>query len=117
MKWRAQFAECPPLRHRFEVIDRFGSFYLDNAQQLASPIRGLQDEIGIPGRLPYLDRCRLLIARIDGNLEFSSIFHLKQANEPIVLELLPNRAQEDGTQQDLRSRRKPGEYSMRIAAS
>ena len=116
MKQRAQFAECPPLRHRFEVIDRFGGFHLDNAQELPSSILRLQDEIGIPWRLTCLDRCRLLIARIDGNLEFSSIFRLKQANKPIMLKLLPNRAQENGAQQDLRSRRKPGEYSMRIAA-
>jgi len=74
----------------------------------------MEHQIGIPGQLPYRNGGGLFVAWIDRNLEFSSIFRLQEANDPIVLELLTNRAEENWAQRDLRNRRKPAEYSMRF---
>jgi hypothetical protein len=63
----------------------------------------------------------MLIARIDADLEFSFVFGLKKANDPIVLELFSDGSYEDRTQigpSDVcfqqnwaKPRAKPGEYS------
>src|SRR6476620_6338260 len=37
----------------------------------------------------------LFVARIDGNVEFSFVFRLQQANDAVVLELLPDWPDED----------------------
>jgi hypothetical protein len=76
----------------------------------------LEDEVRVPRRRPDGDRCRLLVAGIDGDFEFSLVFRLKQANYAIVLDLLANGPHEDGTQQVLPEVCKPGEYSTRFPA-
>ena len=50
------------------------------------------------------DRRRLLVSGIDRYFEFSLIFRLQQANDPVVLELFAHRPDKDGTQQALRNR-------------
>jgi CheY-like chemotaxis protein len=93
MKRRSQAGERRPLRHRLEVVDRLGGLYLNDAQQLPSPF-ALQDEIGKPRRRST-DRRGLLIAGVDGDVELSLIFRLKQADDAVVLELLPDWPDED----------------------
>ena len=75
------------------MIDRLSGLDLDHTQQLPSPLV-LKDEIRKPGgRSPY--SCRLFIPRIDGDFKFSFVFLLKQANDAVVLELLPDWPDED----------------------
>ena len=57
------------------------------------------------------------MAGVDGDLEFSLVFRLKQANDPVVLELLADGPHEDGAQRVLPSVCKPGEYSTRFPLS
>jgi CheY-like chemotaxis protein len=88
MKGRVQTRKGGPLRHRLQVIDGLSRFHLDNAQQLAATF-ALEHEVRIPrGRSPY--RRGLLAARVDGDVKFSLIFRLQQANDAVVLELLPD---------------------------
>ena len=93
MKRRPQSRKCRPLRHRLEVIDRFGGFYLNDAQQLPAPFT-LQHKIWKPGWWST-DRGGLLIAGVDGDVELSLIFRLQQADDAVVLELLPDWPDED----------------------
>jgi hypothetical protein len=57
------------------------------------------------------------MAGVDRDLEFSLVFRLKQANDPVVLELLADRPHEDGAQRVLPGVCKPGEYSTRFPLS
>ena len=88
-----QLAERPPLRHRFEVVDRLNRFDLDDAKQLLAAV-ALQHEVGKP-RVRPADAGGLLVPRIDRDFEFPFIFRLKQADDAVVLELLPDWPDED----------------------
>ena len=39
-------AEVSPLRHGFEMVDRFGGFHLDRPEQLMGPVGARHDQIG-----------------------------------------------------------------------
>jgi len=93
MKGCSQSGERRPLRHRLEVVDRLGGFYLNDTEQPPSTF-ALQDEIGKPRRRSA-DRRGLFIAGVDGDVELSLIFRLKQADDAVVLELLPDWPDED----------------------
>jgi CheY-like chemotaxis protein len=85
--------ERAPLRHRFEVIDGLSRFNFDNTEQpLAAFV--LEDEIGEPRGRPA-DSGVLFVAGIDGDVEFPFIFGLQQPDDAVVLELLPDRPDED----------------------
>jgi len=88
---RRQLRERLPLGHRLEVVDGLSRFHLDDTEY---PFPVLQDEVGEP-RGRSADAGRLFVARIDGDFEFSLIFSLKQADDAVVLELLPDRPDED----------------------
>jgi CheY-like chemotaxis protein len=75
------------------VVDRLGGFYLNDSQQLPSALV-LQDQIGKPRRRST-NRGGLLTAGVDGDVELSLIFRLKQADDAVVLELLPDWPDED----------------------
>src|SRR5689334_2120201 len=75
------------------MIDGLGRFHLDHAEQLSATV-ALQHEVRKPwGRPPY--RRILFIAGVDGDVEFPFIFRLQQANDAVVLELLPDWPDED----------------------
>ena len=93
MKRRPQTGERRPLRHRLQVVHRLGRLYLDDAQQPSATLV-LKDEIGIPRRRSTHRRA-LLIAGVDGDVELSLIFRLQQADDAVVLELLPDWPDED----------------------
>jgi len=118
MERGAQLRKRRPLRHRLEVVHRLGGLDFDSAEELAPAVGRLQDKIRVPRQLrrPHQHRDRLIVARIDGDLEFSLVFRLKQANDAVVLELLPNGPHEDGAQRVLSGVCKPGEYSTRFPA-
>jgi hypothetical protein len=116
VKGRPQSGERRPLRHRLEVVDRFRGLYLDGAQELSPAIRRLEDQVWIPRRCSHNYRDGLLLTGVDGNFELSLVFRLKQANHPIVLQLLANGPHEDGAQRVLPGVCKPGEYSTRCGA-
>jgi len=75
------------------VIDRFGGFYLNDTKQFP-PALAVEDEVGKPRRRPTNGR-RLFIAGVDGDVELSLILRLKQADDAVVLELLPDWPDED----------------------
>src|SRR5687767_15763367 len=102
-------------------IYRFGRLDFDEAEQLAALLRGLKDEVGIPGWRPS-DGRRLFVARIDGNLELSLVFRPQQANHAVVLELLADGPHENRAQHNLRreymrvqGRRKTGRSGLNVA--
>jgi CheY-like chemotaxis protein len=75
------------------MVDGLSRFHLDDAEQLPSPFV-LKHEVRIPGgRSPYSRG--LLITRIDCDVKLSLIFRLKQANDAVVLQLLPDWPDED----------------------
>src|SRR5712691_3783638 len=75
------------------MIDRLSRLDFDDAEQLAASL-AVQHEIRVPrGRTPY--RRGLFIPQIDRDFEFSLIFRLKEANDAVVLELLPDRPDEN----------------------
>ena len=75
------------------MIDRFGGFYLNDTKQFP-PALAVEDEVGKPRRRPT-DWSGLLIAGVDGDVELSLIFRLQQADDAVVLELLPDWPDED----------------------
>jgi len=92
MKRRAQTGERHPLRHGLEMIDRLGRLDLNHTKQLPTAFV-LKDEVGEPwgrSRGWSTDRRVLFVARIDRDFELSLIFRLQQANDAVVLELLPD---------------------------
>jgi CheY-like chemotaxis protein len=93
VKRRPQAGKRRPLRHRLEVINRLGCLYFNDAQQPSSTL-AMQDEIRVP-RLRSPDRRGLFTAGVNGDVELSLIFRLKQADDAVVLELLPDRPDED----------------------
>ena len=92
MKGRPQLGKRPPLGHRLEVVDRLSRFNLDNAEHFLAAF-ALEDKVGIPRRRSA-DAGGLFVPRIDGDLEFPFIFRLKEADDAVVLELLPDRPDE-----------------------
>lgn len=99
MKRRAQSAEGPPLRHRFERVHRFAGLDFNRAQQLSSAFLTVENQIRIHGELARWDGCVLLRSRIHGHVEFAFVAGLKKANDAIVLELFADRAREDRAHQ------------------
>ena len=75
------------------MIDRLGRFDFDDPKDSA-PAVALQHQVRIPRRRPA-DRRGLLIAGVDRDVELSLIFRLKQADDAVVLELLPDWPDED----------------------
>src|SRR5262245_7640871 len=97
-----QLRKRGPLRHGLEVVQGLGCLDLHDAEQLPASLSGLEHEVGVPGRGRGSDRRRLLVARVDRDVELSLVLCLKQTDYTIVLELLAHRPHEDGAQQNLR---------------
>lgn len=98
---RAKARQRCPLRHGFEIVDRFGGLDLHHPQQAVCSIVGLKNEVRIPRRGSGSYGHGLLVAGIDADFELSLVFRLKKANDPIVLELLADGPHEDGAQRNL----------------
>jgi CheY-like chemotaxis protein len=93
MKSSVQARKRGPLRYGLEVVDRFGRFHLHDAKQPSTPF-ALQYQVWIPlGLTPH--GCGLLAPWVYGDVKFPLIFRLEQANDSVVLELLPDGPDED----------------------
>src|SRR5689334_24119816 len=99
MKRRPGARKMRPFGQRFQMVYRFPSLDLDDAQQLATAIRGLKHDVGIYRGRPDRHRHGLLRARIDSRLELAFELHLQQADYAVVLELLADRPHQDRAHQ------------------
>src|SRR5262249_8762606 len=93
-----QLPKRHPLRHRLEMVDRLGGLDLDYADELLRFLVGVQDKVRKPWRGWRPDRSRLLVTRVDGDVELPLVFGLEKANYPVVLELLAHGTHEDRAQ-------------------
>jgi hypothetical protein len=91
MERRAGPAEVRPLRHGLQVIDGFGRLDLDCPHELPARICRREHEIRKYLHLPYPDRDRLIFADVDGDFMLALELELQQANDTVVLELFPDR--------------------------
>lgn len=92
MERRAGAAEVGPLRHGLEMVNRLGGLDLDSPQQLVPPVARRQDEVRKNLDLPDLDRNGLAVADIGNDLLPLLEADLEQPDDPIMLELLADRA-------------------------
>ena len=100
MKRRAQAAERHPFGQRFEVIHRFNGLDLDNLFDLPAPILRCQHDIRINSRRPSSDGGVLLHAWVDTDVEATAKLGLENTDDPVVLELLSDRPDEDGAHEN-----------------
>src|SRR5262245_15257418 len=99
MERRAPLAEMRPLRHRFQVIDRFSGLDFDDAFQPVSLVQGHQQQVRIHLRGSDFYARRLFIPGVDGNFVLALKFRLQEADDAVVLELLSNRSDQNRTQE------------------
>ena len=91
MERRPGPAEVGPLRHRLEVIDRFGGLDLDRSHQLLAPIDGRQHQVGKNLHLADAHRNRLILADIRHDVVLALELDLQETDDTVVLELFANR--------------------------
>jgi hypothetical protein len=87
------------------MVDRFGRLDLDGTHELPSTVCRGQDEVGKNLHHPDLDRQRLILSDVRGDVVFSLQTDLQQPDDAIVLELLADRAHEDRTHEASGKRR------------
>ena len=97
VKRGARPAEVCPLRHRFEVIDRFGGFYLDRAHQLFASIDRRQHQVRENLDLPDAHRDGLVLADVGDHVVLALQFGLQEPDDTVVLELLADGPHQDWT--------------------
>ena len=88
-------AQMGPLGTRLQVVDRFGRFHFNGAQQLAAAVRGRQHEVGENLQLANLDRRALILADVGDDLVLSLQLDLEEPDDAIVFELLANGTHEN----------------------
>jgi len=99
MKRGANPAEMRPLRHRFEMVDRLGGFHFDDAfEALAFPRRR---EHQVRKHLPRADAnaSGLFFPHVRRHIVLTLELRLKKADDPVVLELLTDRPNQNWTQE------------------
>src|SRR4051812_11324281 len=92
MKRGARPAEMRPLRHGFEMIDRFGGLDFNRAHELVPAVGRCQDEVGKNLHLPDADRNRLVFPDVRHDVMATLESNLQQSNHTVVLQLLADRA-------------------------
>ena len=88
-------AEMRPLRHGFEMVHRFARLDFDDPLEPVSAIDRRQHEVREHLPDAHLDAGRLLVADVDRHVMSSLELRLEKADDPVVLELLSNRTNED----------------------
>lgn len=96
VKRRADAAEVRPLRHGLEMIHRLPRLDLDDPFEPLPPIRGRQDEIGEHLPVPDTHAGALFIADVDCNVVAPLQSCLQQSDDTVMLELFPDRPDQDG---------------------
>lgn len=104
IKRSASPPEVGPLRHGFQMVDRFGGLYLDRSHQLAAAVRGGEDQIREDLHLPDTHRHRLAFSDIDGHLVSALEPDLQEPDDTVVLELLADGPHQDRTHDTSRTR-------------
>ena len=89
--------EVRPLRHRLEVIDRFGRFHLDRPHQLLALVGRRQHQIGKDLDLPDPDRHCLVLSDIRDDVVLALELDLQKPDDTVVLELLTDGPYQDWT--------------------
>ena len=84
--------EMSPLRHGLEVVDRFCRLDLDSTQQPVPAVTRCQHQVRKDLDLSNLHGSGLTVADIGGNLQPLFETDLKQPDDPVMLELLADRA-------------------------
>lgn len=98
MKRGADTTEMSPLGHRLEMVDRLGRFdFHDPFEALSFPRRR---EHQIRKHLPGADADsgRLFFAYVRSDVVLTLELRLKKADDPVVLELLTDRPNQNWTQ-------------------
>ena len=88
MERRTRPSEMRPLRHRFEMIDRFCRLDFDRAHELSAAIGRRQDQVGEYLNLADSNGHRLVFADIGRDIVPPLETYLKEPDHPVVLELL-----------------------------
>ena len=86
-----------PLGHRLEMVDGFSGFDLDRTQKLMSLIWRGEYEIRKDLHGPNSYWYRLLLPHVDRHIRATLQSNLKQTDDAVVFELLPNGAHQDRT--------------------
>ena len=86
-----------PLRHGFQVIDRFGGFDFNGAHQPVAPFRRRQHQVGEYLDLPYLHWYGLVLPDVGDYVVPPLQLDLQQPDDPVMLELLTNRTYQNRT--------------------
>src|ERR1051326_6690922 len=99
MKGCSNAPEVRPLRHRFEMIDGFGRFDFDDAVQPA-PLSGRREhEVRKHLTRANADARGLFFAGVGRHVVFPLELRLQQSDDPVVLELLADRPNQNRTQE------------------
>jgi hypothetical protein len=105
MKGSPSPAKVRPLRHRFEMIDRFGGFHFDRSHQPVPTVRGSKYKIRKELNLSNPNRSCLRFADVRHYLDLALQAHHEEPNNAVVLELLAHGADEDRAHGTSRRRR------------
>lgn len=100
MKRRPQPAERRPLGKRFEIVHRLDGLDFDDRLDTPAPILGHEDDVRKHCLGARADRGVLLHSRVDTDLEATAKLGLQKADDPVVLELLADRPDEDGAHEN-----------------
>src|SRR5690349_15773580 len=92
MKRSARAAEVRPLRHRLQMIDRFGGLDPDRSHQFVASIGRREDKIWKDLHLPDSHRPGLVFADVGHHVVAAFEADLQQSDDAVVLQLLANRA-------------------------
>ena len=90
-------SEGRPLRHRLQVVDGFVRLDFDHAVQAVGAVVRREDQIGKQLPDPEPEWGRWLTGDVHADLVPASPACVEQADHPVVLELLTNRTNQNGT--------------------
>ena len=105
VKRRSGPTQVRPLRHGFEVVDRFGGFYLDRSDQLVAAVGRRKYQIREELHLPDANWSGLRFTDVRHDVALALEAHHEESNDAVVLELLAHGADEDGAHWTSRRRR------------
>jgi hypothetical protein len=96
VKGRSDLTQVGPLRHGFEVVDRFGRFHLDRSDQPVAAVGRRKYQIREELNLPDANWSGLRFTNVRNDVALPLEAHHEESNDAIVLELLAHGADEDG---------------------
>ena len=99
MERGADLGKVRPLRQRLQMIDRLPRLDLNNSLKAMTAFLREQDEVRIQGGRPGADRGVLFDARIHAGFELTAKLALQEADNPVMLQLFPDRPHENRTHQ------------------